>query len=71
MLKNRYIVKKYDKKEYSYNELYEEMIKLFSRFITNDTVKFDLFTIDNMKKSNYPKFNEIYSQLNNITNQFI
>ena len=68
ILKNRYIVKKYDKKEYSYNELYEEMIKLFSRFITNDTVKFDLFTIDDMKKSNYSKFQDIYYSLNNITN---
>jgi hypothetical protein len=67
-LKNRYIIKKYDKKEYSYNELYEEMIKLFSRFITNDTVKFDLFTIDDMKKSSYSKFQDIYYSLNNITN---
>ena len=69
ILKSRYIVKKSDKKEYSENELYEEMIKLFSRFISIDTVKFDLFTIDSIRNTYYNKFSEIYSQLNIITNQ--
>jgi hypothetical protein len=45
------------------------MIKLFSRFISIDTVKFDLFTIDNIRNTYYNKFSEIYSQLNIITNQ--
>ena len=65
-LKNRYIIKKYDKKEYSYNELYEEMIKLFSRFITIETVKFDLFTIEDMKNTSHSQFNDIYQSLNKI-----
>ena len=64
ILKQRYVLKKSNNKDNSYKEYYEEMIKIFNQFITANSTKFELFSIDDILNCQYSEFNSFFTVLN-------
>ena len=71
ILKQRYALKKSNNKENSYKEYYEEMIKIFTQFITVNTTKFDLFSVNDVLSCEYEQFTTFFKNLNKYKEKLI
>ena len=71
ILKQRYALKKSNNKENSYKEYYEEMIKIFTQFITVNTTKFDLFSVNDVLSCEYEQFTTFFKNLNKSKEKLI
>ena len=71
ILKQRYALKKSNNKENSYKEYYEEMIKIFTQFITVNTTKFDLFSVNDVLSCEYREFTTFFNDLNKYKEKLI